>query len=134
MRTPTHSQKTRMCGAPSNLLRRFVGHILGPTTSTLKDTQNANRLTSNAICDDVGRALNYEFARPFDSAGATAFRELRQALDLRSNAVIYGNSRSWAVLFDVVEDCVTIGLRENGPFQPHDRKTRDYRVLRRAEA
>jgi hypothetical protein len=119
---------------PRDLFRRFVGNILGPPAGAVEDTQDAHCAAADAIGNDIGRALNHEFARPFDSASATALWELRQTLDLRSNAVIHRDSGSWAILFDVVEDCVAIGLRENGSFQTHDRCTRDYRVLRRAEA
>src|SRR5258708_2491460 len=102
------------------LFLRFFGHIVGPSPGTVQYTQDPNRIARDAIGDDIGCAANHQFPRLLDVAKTTALWEPCQGFDLRSDAVIHGDGGLRAVRYDVVEDRVAVGLREDGPLHPHD--------------
>jgi hypothetical protein len=97
----------------------FFGQILGPLPGPVQHPQNPHSVASDAISGDVGRTLNHQLPRSLDAAKAAALRELRQALDLLSDALIHDDSGLWAVRFEVIEDRIAISQRELRPLQSH---------------
>ena len=102
-----------------NSLLRFFGHIFGPSPGTVQHTQDPNAVARDAIGDDIERAGNNQLPRLLDAAGTATMRKLRQGFDPLPDAVIDGDGGLWAVGFDVVEDGVAVGLREDGPLHPN---------------
>jgi len=80
--------------------------------------QNPYSIPCDAIGDDIGRAADHQFPRSLDAARASALREPRQGCDLFTDAGINGDGGFRTVSFDVIEDLVAVGLREDGPLQP----------------
>ena len=80
--------------------------------------QNPYSILRDAIGNDIGRAANHQFSRTLDAAGAAAVRKPRQGCDLFTDAGINGDGGFRTVSFDVIEDLVAVGLREDGPLQP----------------
>ena len=92
---------------------------IGPLLRTVEHAQNTDGVVVDPVSDDVGSALDDQFARTFDAARATRLRKLLQGCGCVCDAFINQNRGAGVLSVDVVVNSVAVRLCVVGPLQIH---------------
>jgi hypothetical protein len=72
----------------------------------MQDTQDHDHIVRSPIDDDIGRAIDDQFAGACFSTDPASPREGRQEFDLLDDQIVNGHCGAGTVRFDMIEDGV----------------------------
>lgn len=88
----------------------------------MQEAEDANRVRHYGISSDIGRARDDELARAGDPAGSPALRKFDETVGREDNLLVDVNGGSGIFGFDVREDVVAIGERDNSSISHWDKQ------------